>query len=223
MDSWFDCHTGWCGRDCHNADHPRNIRAVHSPMSSQGPFPDDRKRLCMPARCAKAAQDTLAGAFGLSHAPLDPSVPRTYCLADVVIPFNNLRDFVYVLCRISYRFPSFSRLEPGHRRTSVCRRCHWCLLCHASGRCGQCTLRASVRGGRGKGRRSRARSQIEYGHGRLHCPSDWSVPVCVDDVSMGALDRTRYWRHVFLVWTCHGLHLADELPDRLLYVLIIAS
>jgi hypothetical protein len=223
LDSRFDRHTGRCGLDCHDADHPRNIRAVHSAMSSQGPLPDDRKRLCVPARCGKAAQDTLAGALGLFHAPLDPSVPRTHCLADVAVHLYRLWHTVHVLCWVSHRLPSFSRLEPGHRRTSVCRRRHWRPSCHAGGRRGQQTLRASVRGGRGRGRRSRARSQTEYGHGRLYCPSDWSVPVCVDDVSIGALDRTHYRRHVFLVWTCHGLHLADELPGRLLYVLILAS
>ena len=192
-------------------------------MSSPGPLPDDRKRICIPARCGTAAQDTLAGALGLSHAPLDPSVPRTHCLADVAVHLYRLRNTVHVLYRVSHRLPSCSRLEPGHRRTSVCWRRHWRLSCHAGGRRGQQALRAPVRSGRGRGMRSRARSQTEYGHGRLCCPSDWSVPVCVDDVSVGALDRAHYRRHVFLVWTCHGLHLADELFGRHLCVLILAS
>ena len=223
LDSRFGRHTGRYGLGRHVAGHPRNICAVHSAMSSQGPLPDDRKRVCVPARCGTATQDTLAKALGLFHAPLDPSVPRTHCLADVVVRRNRLRHTVHVLCRVSHRLPSCSGLEPGHRRTSICRRRHWCLSCHAGSRRGQQALRSPVRGGRGKGMRSRARSQTAYGHGRLYCPSNWSVPVCVDDVSVGALDSAYHRRHVFLVWTCHGLHLADGLSDRLLYVLVHAS
>lgn len=154
LDSPFDRHTGRCDRDCNHAHHPRNICAVHSATSSQGPLPEDRKRICVPARCGTAAQDTLAGALGVFHTPLDPSVLRTHCAADVTVRLYRLRHTVHVLCRISHRLPSCSRLEPGHRRTSLCRRCHWRLPCHPGGRRGQQTLRPPVRGGRSRETRS---------------------------------------------------------------------
>jgi hypothetical protein len=50
-------------------------------------------------------------------------------------------------------------------------------------------------------------------------PTDWPVPVCVDDVSFGALDRAHYRRHTLLVWARHGLHLPSGVSGRFLYVL----
>nr|POE90157.1 efflux pump fubt [Quercus suber] len=44
----------------------------------------------------------------------------------------------------------------------------------------------------------------------------WSVSVCVDDVSLGALGGPGHRRRALLVRSCHGLHLVHGLSDRLL-------
>lgn len=185
-------------------------------MSSAGSLSDDSKNICVSYQCGKAAHDFLAGAFDRSHAALDPIVPGTSCLADIAVRRYHLWHALHVLCRISDRLSIYPRLESGCRRTSLCRRCHWCLSCDAGGWHRQQTLRASVRGDRGKRRHSRTRSQAGYSHGRLFRGSNRIVLVCVDDVSISALDCPRHRCRLLLVWPCHGLHLADELSGRLM-------
>ena len=119
LDSRVDRHPDRCGLDCDHANYSRNICAVHSAISSEQPLQHDRKLLCIPSRFGKAAQDTHAGAISCSLAPLDSSVLRTHCLADVAVHVYRLCHTIHVFCRSAHR-PS-KNLEAGIKAPPDCR------------------------------------------------------------------------------------------------------